>query len=139
MRSLSRASSTSSSGMSLDSITTMAATTSDTVEMASDVPSYAVDTLQGAGSVLDTQDELNRSLKGLQDLKFLKLESSKESQKYGDKNHLHKGMANCQKCRQTIKFDSKSRGNLKRHNKTVSEKLNDRNLFYSIRPVIARV
>ncbi|KAG0720438.1 hypothetical protein GWK47_006771 [Chionoecetes opilio] len=73
----------------------------------------------GAGSVLNAEDELKRSLQGLQDFfKFRKLESSKESQKYADKKQLHKGMANCQRCGQTIKFDSESRGNLKKHYKT---------------------
>ncbi|KAG0712929.1 Zinc finger BED domain-containing protein 1 [Chionoecetes opilio] len=120
MRSLSRASSMSTSSMSLDSVASMATTASDTGEMASDVDSSgAEDTVQGAGSVLNAEDELKRSLQGLQDFfKFRKLESSKESQKYADKKQLHKGMANCQKCGQTIKFDSESRGNLKKHYKT---------------------
>ncbi|KAG0729674.1 hypothetical protein GWK47_029856 [Chionoecetes opilio] len=120
MRSLSRASSMSTSSMSLDSVASMATTASDTGEMASDVDSSgAEDTVQGAGSVLNAEDELKRSLQGLQDFfKFRKLESSTESQKYADKKQLHKGMANCQKCGQTIKFDSESRGNLKKHYKT---------------------
>lgn len=104
----------STSRMSLDSIA------SSTIEVESDANSDAEDrpALQGAGTadtVLNAQDTLKRSLQGLQDFfKFHKLESSKESQKYGDKQ-LHKGMANCQKCGQTIKYDSESRGNLKKH------------------------
>jgi len=118
--------------MSLDSVAaSMSTTTSETLEMTSDVdPSDAEDAVQRTDSVLDAQGELKRSLQSLQDFfKFHKLESSKESQKYGDKKHLHKGMANCQKCRQSIKFDSESRGNLKKHYKTVSEKLNYRNFL----------
>lgn len=93
--------------------------------------------LQGAGSVLDTQDKFKRSLQGLQDFfKFHKLESSKESQKYGDKKHLPKEMGNCQKCRQMIKFNSKSRWNLKKHYIMVSDKLNDRNFFIVSAPQI---
>lgn len=70
-----------------------------------------------------TQEERTISRSSLSDasiisfFKFYKLLSSQKGSKLNNKM-LHKGMASCCKCPQKIRFDSESRGNLKKHFKT---------------------
>ncbi|XP_076066086.1 E3 SUMO-protein ligase ZBED1-like [Oratosquilla oratoria] len=111
-RSLSRASS-----MSTSRLDTLASSSVDIVSASGEETSDHEET-QGGGQALNAEEELKGSLHGLNEFfKFYKLESSQKSSKFKDKI-LHKGMASCCKCPQMIKFDSESRGNLKKHYKT---------------------
>lgn len=73
---------------------------------------------QGGEQALNGEEEIKGSLQGIKDFfKFYKLLSSQKGSKLNNKM-LHKGMASCCKCPQKIRFDSESRGNLKKHFKT---------------------